>query len=163
RSAIAASTHLVLFIAVYQPIESMQRRNGAQRLLTAALIFIASLATATHIAIVPFVIVFAFFFFRQLIHISHLDSLEAARATARHHLRARLTERVPSAPPRVQAFGNPRRNDTHRPAGGIHPPGNDPAAFHHRQPALPAGRLVRGDRPADLRGSHPRFVLGLEP
>lgn len=82
RSAIAASTHLVLFIAAYQPIESMTRRNDAQRLLTAALLFIASLATATHIAIVPFVIVFAFFFFRQLIRVSHLDSVEAARAQA---------------------------------------------------------------------------------
>ena len=78
RSAIAASTHLVLFIAAYQPIESMERRNDAQRLLTATLIFTASLATATHIAIVPFVVVFAFFLLRQLIHISHLDSLQAA-------------------------------------------------------------------------------------
>ncbi len=75
RSAIAASTHLVLFIAAYQPIEAMHKRNDAQRLLTTALLFIASLATATHISIVPFVIVFMFFLFRQLIHISHTDSV----------------------------------------------------------------------------------------
>lgn len=80
RSAIAASTHLVLFIAVYQPMEPAQRRNEAQRLLTTSLLFIASLATATHIAIVPFVIVFAYFLFRRLIHISHVESMEAAEA-----------------------------------------------------------------------------------
>jgi transglutaminase-like putative cysteine protease len=82
RSAIAASTHLVLFIAVYQPMESVHKRNEGQRLLTTSLLFIASLATATHIAIVPFVVVFAFFLFRQLIHISHIDSIEAAESKA---------------------------------------------------------------------------------
>jgi len=55
-SAIAASTHLVLFIAVYQPIEAMQRDNQAQRMLTTALIFVASIATSTHITIVLFVV-----------------------------------------------------------------------------------------------------------
>ncbi len=82
RNAISASTHLVLFIAAYQPIESMNRRNEGQRLLTASLIFVASIATATHIAILPFVIVFAFLLFRQLIHLSHRDSLAAAGASA---------------------------------------------------------------------------------
>jgi transglutaminase-like putative cysteine protease len=71
RSAIAASTHLVLFIAVYQPIESVRKENHAQRLLTAAMIFVASVATSTHILIVLFVIVFAFLMFRQLMEISH--------------------------------------------------------------------------------------------
>src|SRR5579859_3330817 len=78
RSAIAASTHLVLFIAVYQPIESLYRRNDAQRLLATTLLFIASLATATHISIVPFVIVFAFLLFRQLMHLSHTESAAVA-------------------------------------------------------------------------------------
>jgi transglutaminase-like putative cysteine protease len=82
RSAIAASTHLVLFIAAYQPMETANRRNEALRLLTASLIFIASVATATHITILPFVIIFAFLLFRQLIHLSHRDSLAAAGATA---------------------------------------------------------------------------------
>jgi len=82
RSAIAASTHLVLFIAVYQPIEALLRRNHAQRLLTAALIFTASIATATHVTIVPFVIVFGFIMFRQLIHIAHLDTIETAQVRA---------------------------------------------------------------------------------
>lgn len=82
RSAIAASTHLVLFITTYQPMEALTRRNDAQRLLTASLLFIASLATATHIAIIPFVVVFAFLLFRQLIHVSHIDSTESAGAAA---------------------------------------------------------------------------------
>ena len=77
HSAIAASTHLVLFIAVYQPIESMQKRNQAQRLLTAALLFVASVATSTHITIVLFVIVFAFLMFRQLMYVSHLETVHS--------------------------------------------------------------------------------------
>ena len=77
RSAIAASTHLVLFIAAYQPIESVHRENQEQRLLTAALIFIASLATSTHVTIILFVIAFAFFMFRQLMYLSHLETARA--------------------------------------------------------------------------------------
>ena len=80
RSAIAASTHLVLFIAVYQPIESLQRPNQAQRILTTALIFVASLATSTHITIVLFVVAFAYLMFRQLMYISHLETVRAIEA-----------------------------------------------------------------------------------
>ena len=82
RSAIAASTHLVLFIAAYQPMEPVSRRKESQRLLTAALIFVASVATSTHIAIVPFVIAFAFLLFRELIHLSHADSVQTAGVSA---------------------------------------------------------------------------------
>src|SRR5258708_2172778 len=74
RSAIAASTHLILFIAAYQPIESVRTRNTAQRLLTASLIFTASVATSTHIAILPFVILFGFLLLRQLMHLSHEET-----------------------------------------------------------------------------------------
>lgn len=77
RSAIAASTHLILFVAVYQPTESLQRPNQAQRLLTTALIFIASLATSTHISIVPFVVVFGFLMFRQMMYVSHLETIRS--------------------------------------------------------------------------------------
>ena len=80
RSAISASTHLVLFIVAYQAMEGSKRPTEGQRLLTASLIFIASVATATHIAILPFVIVFGFLLFRQLVHLSHRDSFEAAGA-----------------------------------------------------------------------------------
>jgi len=78
RSAIAASTHLVLFIAAYQPIEAVRRRIDGQRLLITGLIFTAAIASATHVTIVPFVVVFAFFFFRQLMHVAHRDSTAAA-------------------------------------------------------------------------------------
>lgn len=71
RSAIVASTHLVLFIAAYQPIESVRTQNTSQRLLIASLIFTASVATATHIAILPFVVLFGFFLLRQLMQLSH--------------------------------------------------------------------------------------------
>jgi transglutaminase-like putative cysteine protease len=73
-SALGASAHLVLFIAVYQPMESAQKSNHAQRMLTTVLIFVASLATSTHIAVLPFVVVFAFFTFRQLMDVSHVET-----------------------------------------------------------------------------------------
>ncbi|MFP5245751.1 MAG: transglutaminaseTgpA domain-containing protein, partial [Thermoanaerobaculia bacterium] len=76
-SAIAASTHLVLFIAVYQPAESLQRNNHAQRMLTTSLIFVASLATSTHITIMPFVVLFAFLMLRQLMHVSHIETVRS--------------------------------------------------------------------------------------
>lgn len=75
QNAIAASTHLVLFIATYQPIESARTRNYAQRLLTTALIFVASIATSTHITILLFVVVFAFLMFRQLMYVSHIETV----------------------------------------------------------------------------------------
>lgn len=74
RNAIAASTHLVLFIAVYQPVESMRTNNRAQRLLTAALIAVAGIATSTHITILLFIVVFVFMMFRQMMHISHVET-----------------------------------------------------------------------------------------
>ncbi|HEY0142575.1 MAG TPA: transglutaminase domain-containing protein [Thermoanaerobaculia bacterium] len=77
RSAIAASTHLVLFIATYQPSEALSRNNQAQRLLTTGLIFTASLATSTHITIVLFVIAFAWFMFRQMMYVSHMETVRA--------------------------------------------------------------------------------------
>jgi hypothetical protein len=79
RSAIAASTHLILFIAAYQPIESAQTRNTAQRLLTASLIFTAGVATSTHIAILPFIVIFGFLLLRQLMHLSHEEMAAMTR------------------------------------------------------------------------------------
>ena len=57
----------------------MQRNNQAQRMLTAALIFVASLATSTHITVVPFVLLFAFVMFRQLMYVSHLETVRSRR------------------------------------------------------------------------------------
>jgi transglutaminase-like putative cysteine protease len=77
RSAISASTHLALFISVYQPIEERSRNRHGQRLLTATMIFTASIATATHILILPFIIVFGFLMLRQLMTVSHVESVES--------------------------------------------------------------------------------------
>lgn len=77
RNAIAASTHLVLFIATYQPVESARTNNYAQRLLTAGLIFVASLATATHITILLFVVAFGFLMFRQMMYVSHVETVRS--------------------------------------------------------------------------------------
>ena len=77
RSAIAASTHLVLFIAAYQPTEALHRNNLAQRLLTMGLIFTAALATSTHISIVAFVVLFAFLMFRQMMYVSHMETIRS--------------------------------------------------------------------------------------
>jgi transglutaminase-like putative cysteine protease len=74
RSAIAASTHLVLFIALLQPVESVRSNNYEQRLLVTALIFIAALATSTDITVVLFVIAFAFVMFRQMMYLSHRET-----------------------------------------------------------------------------------------
>jgi len=82
RSAIAASTHLVLFIALYQPIDGMRKPNEGQRLLITALIFTASIATSTHITIVLFVIAFAFMMFREMMYMSHV---ETARSVGREY------------------------------------------------------------------------------
>jgi transglutaminase-like putative cysteine protease len=82
HSAIAASTHLVLFIALYQPIDGMRKPNEAQRLLTTALIFIASIATSTHITIVLFVVAFGFMMFREMMYMSHV---ETARSVGREY------------------------------------------------------------------------------
>jgi transglutaminase-like putative cysteine protease len=75
RSAIAASTHLILFIAIYQSMESARARNATQRLLTASMIALAGIATATHIAILPFVILFGFLMLRQLMSLSHDETI----------------------------------------------------------------------------------------
>ncbi|HKO01173.1 MAG TPA: DUF3488 and DUF4129 domain-containing transglutaminase family protein [Thermoanaerobaculia bacterium] len=88
RNAIAASTHLILFIAAYQPIESVRTRNQSQRLLTTSLLFLASIATATHILILPFVVVFTFLMFRQLMHISHDETVRSIDYTAARELPA---------------------------------------------------------------------------
>src|SRR4051794_13849515 len=81
RSAIAASTHLILFIAAYQAIESGRTRSAAQRLLTASLIFTAGVATSTHIAILPFIVIFGFLLLRQLMHLSHEETAAMAQTT----------------------------------------------------------------------------------
>jgi protein-glutamine gamma-glutamyltransferase len=73
-SALGASAHLLLFIVAYLPMEAEHRTRHGLRMLATALIFTASLATSTHITILPVVIVFAFLTFRQLMIMSHEES-----------------------------------------------------------------------------------------
>lgn len=70
-SLIRASVHLLFFIAVYQALDVLTRGATLQRLLVGFLIFLTSLATSTHPAIIVFVLAFALLGFAQLIHISH--------------------------------------------------------------------------------------------
>lgn len=105
RNAIAASTHLVLFIAAYQPIESLRANNHAQRLLTASLIFVASLASATHISILPFVVLFGFMLFRQLIDVSHRESAALSSVGVAALGRASEAGAPTLAPPSGRAAG----------------------------------------------------------
>jgi transglutaminase-like putative cysteine protease len=74
RSLIAASTHLVFFIAVYQAIESTAPSSHGRRLLVLFLIFVSSIATATHISVLPFIAAFAFLAIRQLMYLTHDES-----------------------------------------------------------------------------------------
>jgi hypothetical protein len=81
RNLIGASSHLILFIALYQPIEAQRVRNGGQRLLITFLIFVSSIATATHIAILLFVILFAFLALRQMMYMSERTTAESVGRT----------------------------------------------------------------------------------
>lgn len=76
-SALGASVHLILFIVVYLPMEEQHRSRHGLRMLTTALIFTASLATSTHITVLPFVIVFAFFVLRQFMILSHEETVRS--------------------------------------------------------------------------------------
>jgi hypothetical protein len=81
RNLIGASSHLILFIALYQPIEAQRIRNGGQRLLITFLIFVSSIATATHISILLFVAAFAFLAFRQMMYMSEQTTAESVGRT----------------------------------------------------------------------------------
>ena len=76
-SALAASAHLILFIVAYQPMEAEHRHRHGLRILTTGLIFTASLATSTHITVLPFVIVFAYLVFRQFMVMSHEETVRS--------------------------------------------------------------------------------------
>lgn len=89
RSMIRASSHLLFFIAVYLVLEHEWRENGGKRILVSFLIFIASIATSTHLTIVLFVVAFAFFAFRELMQISHEATIEIAHVPEREEQTAR--------------------------------------------------------------------------
>ncbi|HXI14692.1 MAG TPA: transglutaminaseTgpA domain-containing protein [Thermoanaerobaculia bacterium] len=97
RSAIRSSTHLLLFIAVYQAVEAQNRlrtigaatderkysidgagyRHQLGRLLVIVFLFVASVANATHQSVMIFVLAIAVLLFRHLIELSRV-------ATSRH-------------------------------------------------------------------------------
>ncbi|HVR42211.1 MAG TPA: transglutaminaseTgpA domain-containing protein [Thermoanaerobaculia bacterium] len=70
NSLIRASVHLLFFIALYQALDPESRKSRPQRMLVIFLLFITSLATATHQAIVIFVLGFAVLAFAQLMRLS---------------------------------------------------------------------------------------------
>lgn len=78
RSLITASVHLLLFITIFQSVESQWVENATQRMLVIFLLFVTSLATSTHISIVGFVVLFTAVMFRQLILLSRRASLSDA-------------------------------------------------------------------------------------
>lgn len=89
RSMIRASSHLLFFIAVYLVLEHPWKENNGKRLLVSFLIFIASIATSTHLTIVIFIVAFAFVAFREMMQISHAATLELAHAPSREGPTAR--------------------------------------------------------------------------
>jgi len=60
----------------------MGRSNRGQRLLTASMLFVASIASATHISILAFVVLFAFLMYRQLIQTSQMESVASIGVVA---------------------------------------------------------------------------------
>lgn len=89
RSMIRASSHLLFFIVVYLVLEQAWKENAGKRLLVTFLIFIASIATSTHLAIVLFIMAFAFLAFREMMQISHATSAELAPGPQREQPTAR--------------------------------------------------------------------------
>ncbi len=75
KSLIESSSNLLLFIGFYLMAEAPWESNYTKRLLIGFLLFVASIATATDMSIVAFIVVFAFMMFRQLIQVSHASSV----------------------------------------------------------------------------------------
>lgn len=75
KSLIESSSNLLFFIGFYLLAEGPWEHNYTKRLLISFLLFVASIATATALAIVVFIVLFAFMMFRQLIQVSHAASV----------------------------------------------------------------------------------------
>ncbi|MGH9458649.1 MAG: transglutaminase TgpA family protein [Thermoanaerobaculia bacterium] len=76
RSLIEASVHLLFFIAIYQTLDETARAASGQRVLVTFLIFLTSLATATHQSVMIFVLAFTLLMFGRLIRASHETTAE---------------------------------------------------------------------------------------
>ncbi|MCA1732381.1 MAG: DUF3488 and transglutaminase-like domain-containing protein, partial [Acidobacteria bacterium] len=79
-SLIKASVHLLFFVAIYQILDPEARAATRQRLLVTFLIFTTSIATATHLSIVLFILLFSIAAFAELMRLS---SEETAAAVGR--------------------------------------------------------------------------------
>ena len=82
HSLIKATAHLLFFIAFYQAAETGGSVTTNQRILIIFLIFVASVATSTHFAIIPFILLFTVLLYRQLIQTTHRDALALAHVSA---------------------------------------------------------------------------------
>lgn len=72
---IAASSHMLLFVALWQCVHAETRPRTAQRMLVLCLLYVAAMATSTSIFVVPFSAGFFFLLLRQLIFLSHEQSV----------------------------------------------------------------------------------------
>ena len=73
-SLIKASVHLLFFVAIYQVLDPEARAATRQRLLVTFLIFTTSIATATHLSILLFILVFSIAAFAELMRLSSEES-----------------------------------------------------------------------------------------
>lgn len=98
-SLIRASVHLLFFIAFYQAVDEKARGARNQRLLVIFLLFVTSLATSTHQAILLYVIAFTVMMFTRLIRASQEDSSAEIGQEPRQRpaLRAALGFALPTA------------------------------------------------------------------
>lgn len=76
-SLIHASTHLLLFICIWQALDRENRSRLTQRLLVLALLFVASMATSTSVWMVPFSAVFFLLLYRQMIQLGRDETLSS--------------------------------------------------------------------------------------
>jgi transglutaminase-like putative cysteine protease len=75
RSLIRGTSHLLFFIAAYQALDRTESRRAGHRLLVTFFIAVASIATSTHLTIVFFLVVFAALAYRELVSLSHEETL----------------------------------------------------------------------------------------
>jgi protein-glutamine gamma-glutamyltransferase len=73
-SLIKASVHLLFFVAIYQVLDPEARAATRQRLLVTFLIFTTSIATATHLSIFLFILMFSVLAFAELMRLSSEES-----------------------------------------------------------------------------------------
>lgn len=74
---IAASTHMLMFVALWQAVHEETRRKSTQRMLVLCLLYVAAMATSTSMFVVPFSAAFFVLLFRQFIFLEREQTLES--------------------------------------------------------------------------------------